>query len=182
MFSARCYQLKLLIVLFAGMMPLSVYASGAASWFEAPYKGIAPLKRTGDLLSSNQNTLRLDVQPSALASSADVIDAGAESYPDHVLHVYSGYESSPEVSLVYPLRSPDSQDAASRRLSNIAVSWERRFDSLNRLSLSAGYADFVPGRQAAANEFADAHAGVAWTHALSGKWRPSLTGSVFVGD
>jgi hypothetical protein len=171
-----------LLALLVGALPFAALAD-AASWFEPPYKGIAPLKRTGDLLFGNANSLRFDIHPQSLTAATDPGEALVDPLvKDDVLYVYSGYDAEPTLAPVDPARAPGDRELSGRRLSNVAVSWERRFDALNRLSVSAGYADNVPGRALAPTEFGDTHAGAAWTRELPGKWRPSLTGSVFAGD
>jgi hypothetical protein len=173
---------RFLVACLAGGLPLAALGAGTASWFEAPYKGIAPLKRTSDLLSTNANTVQFDINPRALLAGVaadDVLDATA----DDSVQFYGASEPSPGRGPVYGLADASDTDPGLRKLSNVAVAWERRFDALNRFSLSAGYTDSLTGRPAAAAaDLGDTHAGMSWTHQLPGMWRPSLTGSVFLGD
>ncbi len=175
------FKTALLAAAVAAALPLTAMA-GAASWFEAPYKGITPLKRTSDLLSNNAASMRFDIKPRALVPVAGLTDDSAETAADDTLQVFGSGETHRPGSPVYPLADPADAEAPGRRLSNIAFAWERRFDALNRFALSGGYADSVASRAVSAADLADTHAGFSWTHELTGKWRPSLTGSVFVGD
>ena len=173
-------KIRLLAACLAGGVPVAALGAGTASWFEAPYKGIAPLKRTSDLLSSNAHTVRFDINPRALLMNIgvdDTLDAAA----DDSLQFYGVSEPGGAGAAAPVLGDAAAADLAFRKLSNVAVSWERRFDALNRFSLSAVYTDTLTGRPSGA-DLGDTHAGMSWTHQLPGTWRPSLTGSVFLGD
>lgn len=175
-------KIRFFVACLAGALPIAALGAGTASWFEAPYKGIAPLKRTSDLLASNANTVKFDISPRALLAGIaadDLLDAVA----DDSLQVFGVSEPSSARAPALAAADPSDVDPVLRRLSNVAVSWERRFDALNRIALSAGYTDSLTGRPAAAAaDLGDTHAGLSWTHQLPGTWRPSLTGSVFLGD
>lgn len=175
-------KIRFLVACLAGALPVAALGAGTASWFEAPYKGIAPLKRTSDLLTSNANTVKFDINSRALLAGIatdDLLEAAA----DDSLQFYGVSEPSSARAPTQAVGDPGDVDPAFRKLSNVAVSWERRFDALNRFSLSAVYTDSLTGRpSAAAADLGDTHAGVSWTHQLPGTWRPSLTGSVFLGD
>jgi hypothetical protein len=175
-------KIRVLVACLAGAVPFAALGASTASWFEAPYKGIAPLKRTGDLLTNNANTVQFDINPRALLAGIGADDA-VEAVAEDSLQFYGVSEPSAGRTPAQSLGDVGDTDPALRKLSNVAVSWERRFDALNRFSLSAGYTDSLTGRPAAAAaDLGDTHAGMSWTHQLPGSWRPSLTGSVFLGD
>jgi hypothetical protein len=84
---------------------------------------------------------------------------------------------------VQPLVAPYSRDSLFSGHSKdlLAIQWQHRLNEAHSLTLAAGYGDDVYLDEKRYDPVS-AMASVGWTGQWSGRWRPAVSGSVFVGD
>lgn len=84
---------------------------------------------------------------------------------------------------VQPLVAPYAHDplADGRSKELLAIQWQHRLNEAQSLTLAAGYGDDVYLDEKRYDPVS-AMASVAWTGQWSGRWRPAISGSVFMGD
>lgn len=84
---------------------------------------------------------------------------------------------------VQPLMAPYARDPLSggRNKELLAIQWQHRLNEAHSLTLAAGYGDDVYLDEKRYDPIS-AMASVGWTGQWGGRWRPAVSGSVFVGD
>jgi hypothetical protein len=144
---------------------------------------------TGALgLNANTSALRFGVPTGAfgikLYSGADRdlgpgTDAGDDSSGD-VLRLYG--DMSMPVTVQPPAADSFDVDSDSFRksLNSFGVMWEHRLSARDSLSLAAEYGAGYAGSMR--TDTSQTRTGVSWTSEWTGPFRPSLIGSVFLGD
>jgi hypothetical protein len=149
-------------------------SSGKLSWFsDTPFAGVGNVGVPEVSLRNPDATLfGLDVYRSPSAVAAD--DAPAAGFSSDRVHLYGEWDFSRD-----PYRM--SPGASLGRLNGFGVKWQHSVNALHSFALSAEYGE---GSAIAPSAFdtQDTRAAFSWTSRLLGGVRPSLTGSVFVGD
>lgn len=113
--------------------------------------------------------------------------AFSETEGTGTFHVYGEFgngRGTPSYTSAFDLLSPRVNPAA-RRQSLLGIGWRHPLDSTSSIALSAEYGESTimsPLRDAAPRDTTDTRAVLSWTGRFGGSWRPSLTGSVFLGD
>ena len=146
------------------------------SWFnDTPFAGVGNVGVPEVSLRKPDTTpFGLDVyqsQQSAADGNANPI--GAESGADRV-HLYGELESTREPYRPMP-------DSAPNRVSGFGVKWQHNVNALHSFAVSAEYGEGT-AIYPSAFDTQDTRAAFSWTSRLLGGAKPSLTGSVFVGD
>jgi hypothetical protein len=71
-------------------------------------------------------------------------------------------------------------DAQARRAGSFGVAWQHRVNAADRLAVSAEHGE--GSGFGVLSDSAESRAALSWTRQLGGEFKPSLTGSVFLGD
>lgn len=106
----------------------------------------------------------------SLSSSpeSDTEGAGVRRAENDVVHLFGEIE-------------PLAGESTNRRQGKFGLAWQHRLNTADRFAVSAEYGEnAVP--TVALPEAADSRAAFSWTRQWGGGFRPSLTGSVFMGD
>jgi hypothetical protein len=159
-------------VLAAGAVLPAMSAAGDRRDDTAIGFGSAGLSARSSLPKSSFGIKLLSIAGQDARDDVDVADEAAGS---NVLRLYGDVATPTAVA-----PSTDGPDQYRPLASSFGVSWEHRLSARDSLSLAAEYGAGVSGH--ARPDTADARTGVSWTSGWGGGFRPSLTGSVFVGD
>ena len=146
------------------------------SWFnDTPFAGVGNVGVPEVSLRKPDTTpFGLDLyhsQQSAADGYANPVGAGSGA--DRV-HLYGELESTRE-----PYRT--TQDSSLNRVSGFGVKWQHNVSALHSFAVSAEYGEGT-AIYPSAFDTQDTRAAFSWTSRLLGGAKPSLTGSVFVGD
>jgi hypothetical protein len=164
---------------------LSAPPAGKLSWFnDTPFAGVGtvgvpeirplnPADYTSfgiDLYSSRQSAVEA-------AYPADVRDITPDA---NTVRLYGEVESSRSGTGSFS----SLENSSSGRVNVFGVSWQHRLNAMNTFAVSAEYGE--GGEGAAINplllDTLDTRAAFSWTRVLPSAVRPSVTGSVFLGD
>jgi hypothetical protein len=154
--------------------------SGKLSWFDdAPFAGVGALGVPQVQLRnpSEYNSFGFDLYRSQRT-------VGEDSYPAETGDVGVGASS---VSFYGEIETPGNQrpssfeETSGNRVNAFGVRWQHHVDTMNSFAISAEY-----GEGAAVNpsplDTLDTRAAISWTSRLPSAVKPSVTGSVFLGD
>lgn len=103
-----------------------------------------------------------------------------EQADEGALRVTGGFERDILRPPAARLFATGMEDAPSPRLRAFGIAWQHRLDTTRHITFSADYSHDAM-RRFAAPEFADTRASLSLTSRWAGDYRPSLTGSLFVG-
>lgn len=161
--------------LIAAVPVLSAQAD-KLSWFnDTPFAGVGNVGVPEVSLRKPDTTpFGLDVyrsQQSAVDSYANPVDTASGA--DRV-RLYGELESAREPYRMMP-------DSSLNRVSGFGVKWQHNVSALHSFAVSAEYGAGI-AIYPSAFDTQDTRAAFSWTSRLLGEAKPSLTGSVFVGD
>ena len=154
--------------------PALAAQTGKLSWFsDTPFAGVGNVGVPAVSLHNPDSTLfGLDVYRS---QQADDYANPAGAWPgDDTVHLYGEVESAREPYGAAP-------GAATNRVSGFGVKWQHNLNALHSFAVSAEYGEGT-AIYPSAFDTQDTRAAFSWTSRLVGDVKPSLTGSVFVGD
>lgn len=163
--------------------------AGKLSWFDdAPFAGVgalgAPEARWRSLSDRQYTSFGLDLYRSQSAVVEEgYVDSGDATADMSNLRLYGEIESTQatrSASLVQNVGDVSLADA-SRRVNAFGVQWQHRLDAINRFAVSAEYGEGVSVYPSTLNTL-DTRAAFSWNSQLPSRIRPSITGSVFLGD
>jgi len=155
-------------------------------WSDSPAGQVSPY-RSSLPFGEMQSRLTFGIDRYRALQSDFLLDTmGADERPaaesSSKLQLYSGFtvEKSPTLRTWRPgpLESPS--EPAVGRLSAMGAAWSQQLNPVDRVGVSAGYAQFA--HPDAGQDMLDTHAAMSWTSKWSRGWRPGVTGSVFLGD
>lgn len=158
-------------IIIAGTLSIAAAGWGLAS-AAVPEDSFSSSALSRGALPSRQTMLpsNFGVKLYSLASSpeSDPEGTGVGRAENDVVHLFGEIE---------PLAS----ESTNRRQGNFGLAWQHRLNTADRFAVSAEYGEnALP--TAALPEAADSRAAFSWTRQWGGGYRPSLTGSVFMGD
>jgi hypothetical protein len=107
----------------------------------------------------------------------------AAVFADSTGRAANGQGQAEVMDTVQPLMAPYSGDPLSSGHNKdlLAIQWRHRLNEAHSLALAAGYGDDVYLDEKRYDPVS-AMASVGWTGQWGGRWRPAVSGSVFVGD
>lgn len=156
--------------------------AGKLSWFnDAPFAGVGPVgtPEIRPLNPADYASFGIDLYSSRQGAGEEAYAAEArDSAPDaNTVRLYGEFESSRSgigsfVSL---------EDSSLGRVNVFGMSWQHRLNAMNTLAVSAEYGEGT-AVYPLAPETLDTRAAFSWTSVLPSAVRPSVTGSVFLGD
>lgn len=156
--------------------------SGKLSWFnDTPFAGVGSLGVPDArlLTPSAYTTFGIDLYSSRHSAVEDVyaLDNGDPGLEADSVHIYGEVESSrPGASSISAM-----QDFSSSRVNVFGVTWRHRLNAMNTFAVSAEYGE-ATAVYPQPLETLDTRAAISWTSVLPSAVKPSITGSVFLGD
>ncbi|MEW6332606.1 MAG: hypothetical protein AB1560_14205, partial [Pseudomonadota bacterium] len=167
------------LILTAG--PALSAPAGKLSWFnETPFAGVGPVgaPEIRPLNPADYTSFGIDLYSSRKGAVEEAYAADArDAAPDaNTLRLYGEVESSRSGTGSFAL-----EDSSPGRVNVFGVAWQHRLNAMNTLAVSAEYGEGTALYPMSPDTF-DTRAAFSWTSALPGAVRPSVTGSVFLGD
>jgi len=156
--------------------------SGKPSWFrDTSFVGVGTLGAPSSRLlnPSDTSTFGVNLFKSGLATSdVDTVpDAIPLSLDVTTVRLYGELESpSARDRSFSSLTNPDAT-----RVNTFGITWKHRLNALNSLSFSAEYGEGTAIHPQTFDTY-DTRAAISWTSVLPSSVKPSITGSVFLGD
>jgi hypothetical protein len=154
---------------------------------------VAAAERHGDLAATGFGSANLFARGS-LQKSNFGIRLLSISGPENFDEVEAVEDATSDVLRLYgdmpvpaaAVTTPDSLENRRPFANTFGVSWQHRLNARDSLSVAAEYGTGATAAHARSEvtdaRTADARTGVSWTSSWGGEFRPSLTGSLFVGD
>ncbi|MBI3545032.1 MAG: hypothetical protein HY081_00335 [Gammaproteobacteria bacterium] len=158
--------------------PVVMAQPGKLSWFDdKPFAGAGAVGvpeihlHNPDLTSFGLN-LYSSRELAQETSSMDAADSlsGADS-----VHLYGELESNRKPAVSFE------NNASLNRVNNFGVKWRHNVNAAHSFAFSAEYGEGTAVYPAPLDTL-DTRAAFSWTSRLASGWKPSLTGSVFIGD
>lgn len=150
-----------------------------ASWFnDNPFVGVGPLGTSETrLLSPDYTSFGIDLYRSRRAPLDDV-DAPAALPDANTVRFYGEVETrhAPDTG-----GFPVFENTALGQGNVFGVRWQHHLNALNSFAVSAEHDESI-GSHPSSLDTLDTRAAFSWTSRLSGNIKPSITGSVFLGD
>lgn len=173
--------------LFAGTLLLASTgtalsaSSGKLSWFDdAPFAGVGALGVPEVQLRnpSEYSSFGLDLYRSQRTVTEDAAstDGGETGFGSSSVSFYGEVENTGNRS-----RYSSFEDTASNRVNAFGVRWRHHMDTVNSFAISAEYGEGVAINPSPLDTL-DTRAAFSWTSRLPSNIKPSITGSVFLGD
>ena len=168
--------------LLAAAGPAVAASGGKLSWFnDTPFAGVGavgvpevrPLN-PADYTSFGINIDNLRQSPAEDASSGEAREVTLDA---NKVRLYGEVESSRSGTGSFS----SVEDASLGRVNVFGVSWQHRLNAMNSFAVSAEYGEGTAVYPVPLDTL-DTRAAFSWTSALPGAVRPSITGSVFLGD
>jgi hypothetical protein len=160
------------VALLGGAAPAAFGATALAgkyTWFdETP--GQRPLTGTGALLRGDSTRVQFDVPLKSLPVRDE--DSAATPASEPAWGTLRLYRIQGEAL---------SAESDNRRASTVGVNWQHRLFPQDRISLTAEAGENLTANSLSQDTF-ESRAAVSWTREWNVRWRPSLTGSMFIGD
>lgn len=154
--------------------------SGKLSWFDdAPFAGVGTLgvPRIQLRNSSEYNSFGVDLYRSQRVAADDgsAVDAGVAGMGASSISFYGEIETPGN-------SSPASfEQAPGNRVNAFGVRWRHHVDTANSFAISAEYGEGTAVNPSPLDTL-DTRAAISWTSRLPSAVKPSVTGSVFLGD
>lgn len=171
------------VALLAAAGPALAASTGKLSWFEGtPFAGAGALGMSPARLlapSSDYASFGVDLYSSRPGSTEATYPADAREFTldANTVRLYGEVGSSRLGTGSFS--SP--QDSSLGRVSVFGVSWQHRLNSINTLAVSAEYGEGTTVYPLPLDTL-DTRAALSWTSVLPSSVKPSITGSVFLGD
>jgi hypothetical protein len=156
--------------------------AGKPSWFnDTPFAGVGPVgaPEIRPLNPADYTSFGINLYSSRQSAVEEAYPADARDItPDaNTVRLYGEVESSRSgtgsfVSL---------EDSSPGRVNVFGVSWQHRLNAMNTLAVSAEYGEGAVVSPLSLDTL-DTRAAFSWTSVLPSAVRPSVTGSVFLGD
>lgn len=156
----------LMVALLGGAAPAVL--AGKFTWFDEQ-PGQRPVLGTGALLKADSSRVHFDIPLQSLAPKDDETQPASGEPAFGTLRVYRIQGDTL------------SADPDPRRTTAVGVNWQHRLFPQDRISLSAETGENLSTNSLAQDTF-ESRAAVSWTREWNLRWRPSLTGSMFIGD
>jgi len=138
----------------------------------------------GGTLSSDPNPAAPDTALWSPRYAAFEVDLSRSPDPERtdesLLRVSGDFEHNPLSAPAARLFADGGAEDAASRLRAFGVAWRHRLDTTSHITFSAGYHRDAM-HSFTAPDFADTRASLSLTNRWAGDYRPSLTGSLFVG-
>ena len=157
--------------LWIAASPLAWAQAGKLSWFsDTPFAGAGAVGvpeihlRNPDATSFGLNLYR------SRQSADESLDKSETALDSDSVHLYGELE---------PQNKHD--DSALNRVNNFGVQWKHHLNTVHSFALSAEYGEGTAIYPSPLDTL-DTRAAFSWTSRLASRWKPSLSGSVFVGD
>jgi hypothetical protein len=156
--------------------------TGKLSWFnDTPFAGAGPVgtPEIRPLNPADYTSFGINLYSSRQGGMDDVYPADVRgSLPEaNTVRFYGEVESSRSGTGSFA----SLEDSSPGRVNVFGVSWQHRLNAMNTLAVSAEYGEGT-AMYPLASDTLDTRAAFSWTSALPGSVRPSVTGSVFLGD
>ncbi len=161
----------LAVALLGGVAPAALGAvvlAGKFTWFDEQ-PGQRPIQGTGTLLRADAARVHFDIPLQSLTPNE------GETRPS------SGEPAWGTLRLYRIQGDALSADTDPRRTTAVGVNWQHRLFPQDRISLSAETGENLSANSLAQDTF-ESRAAISWTREWNLRWRPSLTGSMFIGD
>ena len=161
----------LTVALLGGVAPAALGAvalAGKFTWFDEQ-PGQRPVQGTGALLRADAARVHFDIPLQSL------IPNEGETQPS------SGEPAWGTLRLYRIQGDALSADTDPRRTTAVGVNWQHRLFPQDRISLSAETGENLSANSLAQDTF-ESRAAISWMREWNLRWRPSLTGSMFIGD
>jgi hypothetical protein len=154
--------------------------SGKLSWFDdAPFAGVGALGVPEVQLRnpSEYNSFGLNLYRSQRAVTEDTnsADSGETAFGASSVSFYG------EVETVGNRVRYSSEESSSNRVNAFGVRWQQHVDTMNSFAISAEYGEGTAVNPSLLDTL-DTRAAFSWTSSLPSAVKPSVTGSVFLGD
>lgn len=168
-------------VLIMAAGPVLSAPAGKLSWFnDTPFAGVgalgAPEARLMDPADYTSFGINLYSSGQNVPDEAYTPD-GAAGVEANTVRVYGEVESfRPGASSFSTV-----QDFSPGRVNVFGVAWQHRLNAMNTFAVSAEYGEGTAVYPQSLETY-DARAAISWTSVLPSSVRPSITGSVFLGD
>jgi hypothetical protein len=155
--------------------------SGKLSWFDdAPFAGVGAmgvpevqLRNPSEYSSFGLNLYRSQRAVTEDAASADSGEAG---FGFNSVSLYGEVETTGNRA-----RYSSFEDPTSNRVNAFGMRWQHHMDTMNSFAISAEYGEGVAINPSPLDTL-DTRAAFSWTSRLPSTVKPSITGSVFLGD
>jgi hypothetical protein len=171
-------------VLLASTGPALSAQSGKLSWFDdTPFAGVGAVGVPEVRLNpSEYNSFGLNLYRSQQlpTDSGDRMHRGNDSLGLDTVRLYGEVESTS--TQMPPQQSFSFAGSPDTRINAFGVKWHHQLDTINSFAVSAEYGEGTAIYPSSQNTL-DTRAAFSWTSALSANaGKPSVTGSVFLGD
>jgi hypothetical protein len=168
-------------VLLASTGPALSATSGKLSWFDdAPFAGVGTLgvpevqlRNPSEYSSFGLNLYRSQRAIAEDATSADSDEAG---FGFSSVSFYGDVETNGNRAGYSSFEDP-----AGNRVNAFGMRWQHHMDTVNSFAISAEYGEGVAINPSPLDTL-DTRAAFSWTSRLSSTVKPSITGSVYLGD
>jgi hypothetical protein len=168
-------------VLLAGTGTALSAPSGKLSWFDdAPFAGVGALGVPEVELRnpSEYNSFGLNLYQSqrTITEDANPVDTGEAAFGASSVSFYGEVETAGSQA-----RYSSFEESSSNRVNAFGVRWQHHMDTVNSFALSAEYGEGTAVNPSPLDTL-DTRAAFSWTSRLPSAVKPSVTGSVFLGD
>lgn len=162
--------------------PVLSAPTGKLSWFnEAPFAGVGALGAPeARLLTASDYTsfgINLFRSTQGVVDEAYPVDVHSDVLDANTVRLYGEVESSRAGSSGFS----SVKESSLGRVNAFGVSWQHRLNAMNSFAVSAEYGEGTANYPAPLDTL-DTRAAFSWTSVLPSAVKPSITGSVFLGD
>lgn len=155
--------------------------SGKLSWFDdAPFAGVGALgvpevqlRNPSEYSSFGLNLYR---SQRAVTEDANAADSGEAAFGASSVSFYGEVETAGNRA-----RYSSFEESSSNRVNAFGVRWQHHMDTVNSIAISAEYGEGMAINPSPLDTL-DTRAAFSWTSRLTSTVKPSITGSVFLGD
>ncbi|HEY5682661.1 MAG TPA: hypothetical protein VIR61_03195 [Sulfuricaulis sp.] len=157
--------------------------SGKLSWFnDAPFSGAGSLgvPKVRPLNPADYTSFGVSLSNSWQTSLGEgySLDNNDPKLEANTVRFYGEFESfRPR-----PSSFSSKLDSSPGRLNMFGVAWQHRLNAMNTFAVSAEYGEGTIAYPSSPSDMYDTRAAFSWTSVLPSAVRPSITGSVFIGD
>lgn len=156
--------------------------SGKLSWFsDTPFAGVGAMgvPEVRPLNPSDYTSFGISLSNSRQSAVEETSPEGAREIAlnTNTVHLYGEVESSRSGTGSFS----SAEDSSLGRVSVFGVSWQHRLNAMNTFAVSAEYGEGTAVYPSSLDTLGT-RAAFSWTSVLPSTIRPSITGSVFLGD